>query len=313
MSSRSRRWSWARTTGGRHPDDPLELTGGFVRAPEADRIEERPGRARDRLGDERPDVVRGDLAVEPVEGELVELGRGQLALASPVDVALPDERPDPLGQDASGVPTEPHAAFPGEFLEPVGHPAFGRRLAGAKLAAGRLDRRLQLSLVAGWPAVLREALDRVEDRQGVARRDDVEDGEQLGASRLRADERTGVGDDRDRPAAEHRRGRQSLADERDARRRPGRPPALETGCVLAGDPARQPVGRGLEGVGVVAEVVAERRRRSGGHRALARARRAQASRRTSAGVTPAARQTSASSLTARDQARSAVATSQLPG
>ena len=75
---------------------------GLAGAAQADRVEEGPGGAGHRVGDERLDVLRADLAVEAVQGQLLQLGHGQLALAAAVHVALADVGADPLREQRRG-------------------------------------------------------------------------------------------------------------------------------------------------------------------------------------------------------------------
>ncbi len=68
----------------------------------ADGVGQRPDGARRRLGDERPDVVRGDRpAIDGVaQGQLVELVGGDAAQVPPIDVALRHAAAEPVGEFA---------------------------------------------------------------------------------------------------------------------------------------------------------------------------------------------------------------------
>ena len=76
--------------------------GGIRGMTQGDGIEEGPRRAWDRLRHRLRDIVAGGDAAGAQERQLLELAVGQLGLPPPIDVAFPDERADPLRQQASG-------------------------------------------------------------------------------------------------------------------------------------------------------------------------------------------------------------------
>ena len=141
-SSRSRRWSWTRTTGSGVVSSRRSSRGPATRAALGDRVEERPRRVRHDLGDQRPDVVLGDRVERPVERELLELAHGERALALAVDVALADEPADAPRELLRRARPERDLALVGAGLDP------GRQLALAR----RLERlRVAARLHAPWP------------------------------------------------------------------------------------------------------------------------------------------------------------------
>ena len=290
-------------------EEPLEELERRLDAPLADGIGERPDRARDGLGDERADVVGTDRLPCP--------GRAPACRApSRRSASAGDARRRPPGRShrpaRRGAWTRPGASVSprsraSASIQPASAPPFGERNwrivppAAATASASRLgDRRL------------RPGLARVEDDQRVAGRDQRHRGEERVAILVLDDQRPGVLDDGQRPAAEHDRRGDPLVE---VGQLPGRDvavaaqdPAFERRPALGGECRLEPIDRARGRQLVVAPEEGERdgRHRSSASgrascmwRAAASAAPVQRSRRTSSGVTPAARQTSASSRAAR--------------
>ena len=98
---------------------PVERFERLLQAALTDRIGEGPDRARDRLRDERPDVVRSDDGRPAVQPELVQLHRREPGLVSPLGIAFLDEPADPLGQELRGARGEMEAALARLGLDPA--------------------------------------------------------------------------------------------------------------------------------------------------------------------------------------------------
>src|ERR1035437_957702 len=101
--------------------EPVCQLRRFVRATHSDRVEEGPRRARYGVRDEGLDVVGADLAVETVEGQLLQLGDGELSLSAAVYVSLSDVGPDAFGQQRGGGPGDAYLALPGAIADPARH------------------------------------------------------------------------------------------------------------------------------------------------------------------------------------------------
>ena len=144
ISSRIRRWRTASEHRlGRRLGEPVEQLRRAGDVAPADRVGERPDRARDGLRDERLDVRRPSTgAVGPVERELVELAVGDHRLVPAVGVVVASRTPPIRVASARAAPGPrrmPALARLG--LDPARELAGLRRLEAADLAAGRLDRR----------------------------------------------------------------------------------------------------------------------------------------------------------------------------
>ena len=208
---------------GRRVENPLEQVGRIADPAQGDRVEQRPGRRRDRPPRRALRRRRAvDRGVEPVEGELVELLDGQLALAPAVDVALADEPADPVGQRLCRTAFRAASRAPSarSSIQRAIPPSVGAGIA-ADLAAGRLDRPGQRGArrrSVGRPSgSVRAASTKTRALPGATIASTaIELGSRPAFERI---ERTRVGDDRQGPAAEHRAGGDPLADERRARRR----------------------------------------------------------------------------------------------
>ena len=274
----------------------------------ADRVEERPRRTRHGLRYELVDVLAGDRAAGSVEGQLLELGVGQLAHATPIDVAFAHVRADTLGQQARGAGREVDLELLGAAADPALHPFAGQ---GRKLAHGaacRGDRVAQHALLGRAAAARGE---QVEEAQRIARRDLVDQPQHSFAGGRLAQQRGRLTDDDQRAGREHRRHRQPLDDLLDdlLAPPPGRGLAalflvaaraqhverlagsrLELGAEIASGALDRPC-VGTKEVGQVRP----------GHRAPPRPT---PSRRTSDGRTPASAQTTSSSRSARRWASS---------
>jgi hypothetical protein len=127
----------------RRVEEAVEERASDVRPALRHGVEHRPGRVRDDLRDERPDVVDGDRRGLAVEGELVQLARGEGPLAEPVDVALAHEAADPSRELLGGVAVDDDLALPGEVPEPACELARLRRGERLRLAARLDDRGLE--------------------------------------------------------------------------------------------------------------------------------------------------------------------------
>ena len=154
-----------------------------------DRVEERPRRTGDRLGDELADVLGGHLSAGTVERELSELRDGELALRRR---SMSPSRTKPPTRSASSCAAprpSTNRAFSRALLDPGRHLAL---LRGPKLAyfAARRDDRVT-KCVEGRRAAA-GSVDRLEERESVARRHLSEHGDERVPVGLRPYERAPV-------------------------------------------------------------------------------------------------------------------------